>query len=53
MNDVKNGIFFLKGGDLTEEIEESKKNVTVYPISDYFKEDFFSTKYVVYTKVKR
>ncbi len=52
-NDMKSGILFLKGGDLTEEIKESKKQVHLYPLSDYFKEDFFETKMVVYTRVKK
>ena len=52
-NDLKTGILFLKGGDLTEEIKESKKQVHLYPLSDYFKEEFFETKMVVYTRVKK
>ncbi len=52
-NELKNGLLFLKGGDLTEEIEESKKQVHLYPLSDYFKEEFFETKMVVYTRVKK
>ena len=47
-NDLKNGLLFLKGGDLTEEIEESNKKVELYPISDYFTEEFFETKIVLY-----
>lgn len=45
---VPNGILYLKGGDLAEEIKESKLPVEVYPLSDYFSEDFFDTKYIVY-----
>ena len=52
-NDLKTGILFLKGGDLTTEIKESKKQVHLYPLSDYFKEEFFETKMVVYTRVKK
>ncbi|PCJ01568.1 MAG: 16S rRNA (guanine(527)-N(7))-methyltransferase RsmG [Flavobacteriales bacterium] len=52
-NELKNGLLFLKGGDLSEEIEESKKQVHLYPLSDYFKEEFFETKMVVYTRVKK
>lgn len=51
-NELKNGILFLKGGDLTEEIAESKKTVSIFPLSAYFKEDFFETKVVLYTRVK-
>lgn len=52
-NELKNGVLFLKGGDLTEEIEESGKKVEIYPITDFFKEDFFETKVIAYTRVKK
>ncbi len=52
-NAIKNGILFLKGGDLTEEIEESGKKVDVFPLTHFFKEDFFETKVVAYTRVKK
>lgn len=52
-NDIKNGILFLKGGDLAEEIAESGKKVELFPIPNYFTEDFFETKVVVYTRVKK
>lgn len=48
-NELKNGVLYLKGGDLNEEILQSGlKNVTRYPINDYFTEDFFDTKFVIY-----
>jgi 16S rRNA (guanine527-N7)-methyltransferase len=47
-NAIQNGILYLKGGDLTEEIQESKLKAELYPLSAYFEEDFFDTKYVVY-----
>jgi len=47
-NSVRNGILYLKGGDLTEEIKESKLKAELYPLSAYFEEEFFETKYVVY-----
>lgn len=47
-NAIPNGILYLKGGDLTEEIKESKLKAELYPLSAYFEEDFFETKYVVY-----
>lgn len=52
-NDIKNGVLFLKGGDLTEEIAESNKQVELFPLSNYFKEEFFETKVVLYTRVKK
>ncbi len=45
---LNNGILYLKGGDLTEELKEAKKKYTLYELKDYFKEDFFETKKVLY-----
>ena len=47
-NAIPNGILYLKGGDLTEEITESRLKAQLYPLSEYFEEEFFDTKYVVY-----
>ncbi|RZJ81042.1 MAG: 16S rRNA (guanine(527)-N(7))-methyltransferase RsmG [Chryseobacterium sp.] len=47
-NAIPNGILYLKGGDLDEEISESRLKAELYPLSEYFKEEFFETKYVVY-----
>jgi 16S rRNA (guanine527-N7)-methyltransferase len=49
---LKNGILYLKGGDLTEELK-SYTNATVYALSDYFEEDFFETKKVVHLPLKK
>ena len=46
-NMIFNGILYLKGGDLTKELE-GIKNVNVYDISKFFEEEFFETKKVVY-----
>lgn len=48
INAIPNGILYLKGGDLTEEIKESKLKAELHPLSAYFEEEFFDTKYVVY-----
>lgn len=48
-NSLENGILYLKGGDLTEELS-SFKNVRLYNISDFFSEDFFETKKIVFLK---
>lgn len=48
INAIRNGILYLKGGDLSEEIKESKLKAELYPLSTYFEEDFFETKYIVY-----
>jgi len=47
-NAIANGILYLKGGELTEEIKESHLKAELYPLADYFEEDFFETKFVVY-----
>ena len=48
-NSLSNGVLYLKGGDLEQEIADSGlKKVTVYPLSKYFEEEFFDTKLVVY-----
>ncbi|MFT7250393.1 MAG: 16S rRNA (guanine527-N7)-methyltransferase [Flavobacterium sp.] len=50
-HELKNGILYLKGGDLTEELKDFPK-ATEYNLSDYFKEDFFETKKVVHLPLK-
>lgn len=45
---LQNGILYLKGGDLAEELAELKKDYSVYNLSDYFTEEFFETKKVVH-----
>lgn len=44
---LPNGILYLKGGDLEEELS-GFPHADIYPISDFFEEDFFETKKVVY-----
>lgn len=46
---LPNGILYLKGGDLTEELAATRMQWQQYNISDFFEEDFFETKKVVYT----
>ncbi|MEO1032667.1 MAG: 16S rRNA (guanine(527)-N(7))-methyltransferase RsmG [Bacteroidota bacterium] len=50
-NALKNGILYLKGGNLTEELR-SYTTVKAYLLSDYFEEDFFQTKKVIYLPLK-
>lgn len=50
-NDLKNGILYLKGGDLTEELQDYQ-TTTIYNISDFYEEDFFETKKVVHLPMK-
>lgn len=47
-NGIPNGILYLKGGDLKEEIKESRLKAELHPLSSYFEEEFFETKYLVY-----
>ncbi len=48
---LKNGILYLKGGDLTEELQNFE-NATVIHLSDYFAESFFETKKLVHIPLK-
>ncbi len=48
---LKNGILYLKGGDLTEELK-SFPEAKQFDISDFFEDDFFETKKVVYLPLK-
>ncbi|CAM1339127.1 16S rRNA (guanine(527)-N(7))-methyltransferase RsmG [Tenacibaculum aestuarii] len=48
---LKNGILYLKGGDLTEELANFPK-ATIYDLPDFFEEDFFETKKVVHLPMK-
>ncbi|MGB0776720.1 MAG: 16S rRNA (guanine(527)-N(7))-methyltransferase RsmG [Flavobacteriaceae bacterium] len=50
-HDLKNGILYLKGGDLSNELSTFPKAVQ-YPLSEYFHEDFFETKKVVHLPLK-
>ncbi len=43
-----NGILYLKGGDLADEMAELRKPYSEYLLSRYFSEPFFDTKKVVY-----
>ena len=53
VHDLDNGILYLKGGDLDEELAELKKRYSLYDLSSFFKEDFFETKRVVYVPLFR
>lgn len=50
-NELPNGILFLKGGELDEEFKSFKKQAVFYNLKDFFEEDFFETKKVVYLPV--
>jgi len=51
-NSICNGILYLKGGDLSQEIRElPTKSVFSYPISAWYEEDYFSEKYIIHIPV--
>ncbi|MDH3323420.1 MAG: 16S rRNA (guanine(527)-N(7))-methyltransferase RsmG [Flavobacteriaceae bacterium] len=50
-HELKNGILYLKGGDLSAELENFPK-AKIYDLTDYFNEDFFETKKVVHLPLK-
>lgn len=46
---MPNGLLYLKGGDLSEELKESKlKHIHSFDLPDFFEEEFFETKKVIY-----
>lgn len=50
-HELKNGILYLKGGDLTEELKDFPK-ATLYNLADFFEDEFFETKKVVHLPLK-
>lgn len=48
-NSIPNGLITLKGGDLQEELKNLKKNSEVVEINNYFPQEFFATKKIVFT----
>ncbi len=50
-NTIKNGILYLKGGDLENELGIFAKRTTIWNIKDFFSEPFFETKKIVYLPV--
>jgi len=50
-HELKNGILYLKGGDLTEELQDFPK-AKIFDIADFFENEFFETKKVVHLPLK-
>lgn len=48
LNPLHNGILYLKGGDLTEELKRTPAKCQIYHLDRYFQEPFFETKSVVH-----
>lgn len=51
INSVPNGILYLKGGDLRQEIKESGLKPELIAISDFFSEEFFDTKFILHIPI--
>ncbi|AIY13273.1 16S rRNA (guanine(527)-N(7))-methyltransferase RsmG [Cellulophaga baltica] len=51
LHERKNGILYLKGGDLSEELQ-GYKTVELFDLSDFYDYEFFETKKVVYLPLK-
>ncbi len=47
-NGIDYGIFYLKGGDLTEEMAEVRRPFQLFALKDFYDDPFFETKKVVY-----
>lgn len=50
-NDMHNGILYLKGGDLNEELKGFEKKIKSFELKNFFEEEFFETKKVIYLPV--
>jgi 16S rRNA (guanine527-N7)-methyltransferase len=48
INALPNGLICLKGGDLKEELNGLRRDIEIYSLSDWFDEEFFSTKKLIY-----
>jgi 16S rRNA (guanine527-N7)-methyltransferase len=51
VHSLKNGILYLKGGDLSDELAGVAAPIQIFPLPTYFSEDFFETKLVVYVSL--
>jgi 16S rRNA (guanine527-N7)-methyltransferase len=51
-NSIPNGLICLKGGDLNEEMKAVRNWYELTDISNYFTEDFFATKKILYIPLK-
>jgi len=50
INDLPNGVLYLKGGDLGDELSGIKKEKRIFELSNYFEAPFFEEKKVVYVR---
>jgi len=49
---IRNGVLYLKGGDLEEELKDYT-TIEIYDLNDYYEEEFFDTKKLVYLPRKQ
>nr|WP_293842482.1 16S rRNA (guanine(527)-N(7))-methyltransferase RsmG [uncultured Arsenicibacter sp.] len=47
-NEIPNGVLYLKGGDLAEELAEVSDKYKTFDLTEYFEEPFFETKKIIY-----
>lgn len=47
-NEIANGIIYLKGGNIDSEIAPFKEKIKIIPIDQYFQEEYFATKKILY-----
>jgi len=52
-NRLNNGILYLKGGERSEELKDIKFITKVYPLENYFNEDFFKTKVLIHIQLDK
>lgn len=52
-NALPNGLICLKGGELANEVMPVKNQTEIYDLKNYFEEEFFETKKVVYVTVNK
>lgn len=50
-NSLPNGLLYLKGGDFMAELSKYKKDAEIVDITDYFEEEFFETKKIIYLQM--
>lgn len=47
-NTIANGILYLKGGDLTQELQQVPRKTIKYPIQNWFSDTYFNEKYIIH-----
>ena len=50
-NRIPNGLICLKGGDLAPELGRVKRPLLNIPLSDWFREEYFKTKNLIYVEL--